>query len=61
MAAAAQLTRFLQASIELMQVMSRACGHDHLDQFDRDDITTWKRELADLTGIPYAGVPGTAL
>jgi glutamate synthase domain-containing protein 2 len=59
--AAAQLTRFLQASTELMQVMARACGHDHLNGFDRDDITTWKKEMADLTGIRYAGVAGAEL
>jgi len=58
---AAQLTRFLQASTELMQVMARACGHDHLNRFDRDDITTWKREMADLAGIRYAGVAGAEL
>jgi glutamate synthase domain-containing protein 2/CDGSH-type Zn-finger protein len=54
--AAAQLTRFFQASTELMQVMARACGHTHLSQFDDYDITTWKRDMADLTGIRYAGV-----
>lgn len=53
---AQQLTRFLNASVELMQVMARACGHTHLNQFCRDDITTWKKEMADLTGILFAGV-----
>jgi CDGSH-type Zn-finger protein len=54
--AAAQLTRFLEASTELMQVMARACGHDHLGQFDQNDITTWKKPMAELTGIRFAGV-----
>ena len=36
--------------------MARACGHTHLSQFNLNDITTWKREMADLTGIKYAGV-----
>ncbi len=53
---ATQLARFFGASVELMKVMARACGHTHLDQFQRDDITTWKKEMADLTGIPFAGV-----
>ncbi len=53
---AAQLTNFLRASTELMQVMARACGHAHLNQFVRDDITSWKKELAELAGIRYAGV-----
>lgn len=41
--------------VDEMQVLARACGHQHLDQFERDDITTWKREIADLTGIEFAG------
>ena len=53
---AEQLARFLQASVELMQVMARACGHTHVNQFDVDDITTWNKTMADLTGIPFAGV-----
>jgi hypothetical protein len=52
---AARLARFLTASTELMKVMARACGHTHLNQFCRDDITTWKREMADLAGIRFAG------
>ena len=57
---AQRLARFLQASVGLMQVMARACGHTHLDQFQADDITTWKKEMADLTGIQFAGVGGTS-
>ena len=55
---AQQLARFLKSSVELMQVMARACGHRHLNQFNADDITTWKKEMADLTGIQFAGVGG---
>jgi hypothetical protein len=40
----------------LMQVMARACGHSHLSLFSVDDLTTWQREMAHLTGIPYGGV-----
>jgi methylamine---glutamate N-methyltransferase subunit C len=53
---AARLARFFGASVELMQVMARACGHDHLSKFMAEDITTWKREMADLTGMGFAGV-----
>ncbi len=52
---AQQLTNFLQASTELMQVMARACGHTHLNQFCRDDLATWKREMAEWAGVSYAG------
>jgi len=52
---AKRLATFFGASTELMQVMARACGHEHLNMFNRYDITTWKREMADLTGIEFAG------
>ncbi|MGN0936963.1 FMN-binding glutamate synthase family protein [Acinetobacter amyesii] len=41
---AQQLANFLNASVELMQVMARACGHHHLNQFCKDDLTTWKKK-----------------
>ena len=53
---AQQLNNFFRAATELMQVMARACGHDHLDKFCIDDLTTWKREMAQLTNIAYGGV-----
>ena len=39
-----------------MRVMARACGHDHLDKLSLDDLTTWKRDMHHLTGVPYGGV-----
>ena len=54
--AALRLQRFFRASVELMQVLARACGHTHLYQFCPDDLTTWDREMAYLTGVGYAGV-----
>lgn len=51
-----QLDNFFRASTELMQVMARACGHDHLGKFCIDDLSTFDREMAHLTGIAYAGV-----
>ena len=53
---ARQLTNFFEASVELMQVMARACGYSHLNQFNPDDLTTWKRDMADLSGVAYGGV-----
>lgn len=50
-----QLGNFFNASIELMQVMARACGHDHLEQFEKDDLATWHREMALLSGVKYSG------
>lgn len=53
---AKQLQTFLEASVHLMQVLARACGHSHLNQFNIHDLTTWNRDIAYLTGIHYAGV-----
>ena len=53
---AQQLVRFLKASVELMTVMARACGHTHLNQFNVDDITAWKKDMAELAGVQFAGV-----
>ncbi|MDJ0994380.1 MAG: glutamate synthase-related protein [Dinoroseobacter sp.] len=53
---ARQLANFFEASVELMQVMARACGHDHLSQFNANDLTTWKRDLSDLSGVAYGGL-----
>lgn len=54
--AANRLQRFFEASTELMEVLARACGHDSLDQFSVDDLTTFDREMCHLTGIAYGGV-----
>ena len=57
--AAERLERFFASSVALMKVMARACGHDHLDQFNPGDIATWHKAMADLTGIAYSGSAGT--
>jgi glutamate synthase domain-containing protein 2/nitrite reductase/ring-hydroxylating ferredoxin subunit len=54
--AADGLANFFAATVELMKVMARACGHDSLAGFERRDLTTWKKEIAELTGVEYAGV-----
>lgn len=53
---ARQLANFLEASRGLMAVMARACGHSSTAEFCVQDITTWKRDMAYLTGIRYGGV-----
>ena len=54
--AAERLNRFLRATVELMQVLARACGHRRLADFSIDDLTTFDRDMAHLTGIDYGGV-----
>ena len=51
-----RLERFFRASTELMTVLARACGHDHLSQFCKRDLTTFKRDLAYLSGVRYGGI-----
>ncbi len=53
---AVRLKNFFEASVELMQVMARACGHDHLNQFCLDDLGTLDREMAHLSGVAYTGL-----
>ena len=57
---AEKLARYFGASVELMQVLARACGHDNLSDFTPRDITTWKREMADLSGVRFAGLTRNA-
>jgi glutamate synthase domain-containing protein 2/nitrite reductase/ring-hydroxylating ferredoxin subunit len=54
--AAQRLTRYLGATVELMGVLAKACGHDHLSQFTLDDLTTFDRDLSFLSGVRYGGV-----
>ncbi len=52
---ASRLHNFFNASTELMQVMARACGHDHLNKFNKNDLATWHQQMARLSGVKYAG------
>jgi glutamate synthase domain-containing protein 2 len=54
--AAERLARFFEASVALMSVMARAAGHRRLGDFEIDDLTTFKRDMADLAGVAYGGV-----
>jgi glutamate synthase domain-containing protein 2 len=54
--AAERLARFFSASVELMTVLARAAGHRHLSEFTSDDLTTFKADMAQLTGVAYGGV-----
>ena len=43
-----QLHNFFDASVELMQVMARACGHNYLSKFNNN-------EMALLSGVSFSG------
>ena len=52
---AVRLKNYFHASTGLMQTLARACGHQHLNEFNQGDITSFKKDISDLTGIAYAG------
>ena len=54
--AAERLARFFAAAVDLMKVLARAAGHDHLQEFSIDDLTTFDADMARLSGVAYGGV-----
>ncbi len=52
---AKRLHRFFSASTELMQVMARACGHNHLSKFNLEDLVTLNPSMSKLSGVHFAG------
>ncbi|NOZ47848.1 MAG: Rieske 2Fe-2S domain-containing protein [Chlorobi bacterium] len=53
---ATQLANFLNATTGLMKVVARACGYDDFNKFNKNNLSTFSREIHFLTGISYAGV-----
>ncbi len=53
---ARRLANFFGASVDLMKILARACGHRHFSQFSADDLTTWKKHMAELSGVAFGGV-----
>ncbi|MEO1018602.1 MAG: glutamate synthase-related protein [Pseudomonadota bacterium] len=53
---AKRLARFLEAATDLMKVLARACGHTHLNQFRLEDLTTFKRDMTELSGVRFGGI-----
>ena len=51
-----RLKNWFAATVELMQVLARACGHDHVSGFSQRDLTTWSSEMAKLSGVSFCGV-----
>ncbi len=59
-ASAARLRNWFIATVGLMNVLARACGHDSLSGFNSRDLTSWKRDVAELAGVRFAGVVAQA-
>ena len=54
--AAERLDRYFAAAVELMQVLARACGHHHLNEFTVEDLTTFDPDMARISGVRFGGV-----
>jgi glutamate synthase domain-containing protein 2 len=52
---AKQLSNFLTATNDLIKVVARACGHDHISSFNTSDLTTFSYDMHRLTGIRFSG------
>lgn len=55
-ASAKQLYNFFSATNDLIKVVARSCGYDDVSKFNHDDLSTFNKDMHDLTGINYAGV-----
>ena len=53
---AKQLYNFFTATNDLIRVVARSCGHDDVNKFNFNDLSTLNYEMHKLTGIPYAGI-----
>lgn len=53
---AEKLSRFFGAATDLVKIMARACGHDHLNKLNSNDLTTWHKDMSELSGVEYGGV-----
>ncbi len=53
---AKRLYNYFTAMNDLVKVIARSCGHSHISQFSKDDLSTFNRDIYHLTGISYAGI-----
>ena len=53
---AKRLFNYFTAMNDLVKVVARSCGHSHVNQFNKNDLSTFDRDMHHLTGIPYAGI-----
>ena len=53
---AKQLFNFFSATNELIKVIARSCGHDDVQKFNFNDLSTLNYEIHQLTGIRYTGI-----
>jgi len=55
-ASAKRLQNWFEATVHLMKILARACGHAQLSGFEKRDLSTISMNVSALTGIRFAGV-----
>ncbi len=55
-ASAQRLANWFEATVHLMKVLARACGHNNIHGFEMRDLSTVSKDISLLTGIRFAGV-----
>ncbi|MFT5738649.1 MAG: glutamate synthase domain-containing protein 2/nitrite reductase [Maribacter sp.] len=55
-ASAKQLHNYFEATNHLIQVVARACGYNDISKFNKDDLSTFNKDMHELTGVNYAGI-----
>jgi len=53
---AEQLKNYLTSTVELMKILARACGYDSISKFNKKDLTTYKEDMAKLSGVKFSGI-----
>jgi len=56
MTRAKQLNNYCETTKDLLNVVAKACGHAHTNQFECDDRSTSNLYTHKLLGINYAGL-----
>jgi nitrite reductase/ring-hydroxylating ferredoxin subunit len=51
-----QLGNFFTASADLIKVVARSCGHNDVQKFNWNDLSTLDYKMHQFTGIPLAGI-----
>ena len=51
-----KLTKYIKENISVSLGADGPPCNNNLSQFNQNDLTTWSRDMAKLSGVKYAGV-----
>jgi hypothetical protein len=49
------VSNFVANAVQLMSIMTRACGHDRFAKLGLSDLTTWLSQVALVSGVACSG------